>query len=260
METGKGDHGFGVLLRLLEAVHVSFDGRLRITNPLLVVFAKAVRDLSRHESLFIKFLILRVTAHLNDSGLEGAGLDQSLPRHCVLFELPVWEHHVLLELAFGVEHEVLDVADLDFKAVAHAFQVLEGIIKDPSGLIECLQLLVELSQIGPEVKKACILQDLRLVVLDSTRVVVRHNQGFADLTHENSILRLALKGTLVVDNGLFRFLDIHQGLCDELEVLDAAFSIEDFEVAASVIVAIFKLIQVDLSLLLLCLNKAAIIW
>jgi hypothetical protein len=55
-------------------------------------------------------------------------------------------------------------------------------------------------------------------------------------------------------------LDVHKSLGDHFEILNRAFGVEDFKVASGVIVAIFELIKVDLGLLLLCLDEAAICW
>ena len=258
VKASQGYHCFNVLLRLLEAVHVGLNSRTSITDALLIVLAEAVGDLRCHKALLVKLFIVGVTAHLNDGRLEGTRLNQGLPSDSVLLELPVWEHHVLLELALSVEHEVLHVADLHFKAIAHALEVLQGVVKDPSSFIESLKLLIELGKIVPQVKQAGILEDLGLVVLDSTRVVVGHDQGLADLSNEHSVLRLALKCPLVVDDGLLGLLDIHQSLSDKLEVLNTALGVKDFKVAAGIVVAILEFIEVDLCLFFLSLHKAAV--
>jgi len=66
-----------------------------------------------------------------------------------------------------------------------------------------------------------------------------HNKGLADLTHKYSIFRLALEGTLIVDDGFFWLLDVHERLCNKLEVFNATLGIENLKIAACVIIAIF---------------------
>ena len=89
---------------------------------------------------------------------------------------------------------------------------------------------------------------------------MRHHKSFAYFPDKYSILALTLESFFIILNGLLWLLDIHEGSCHQLEVFNGALCIQNFEVTPSVVVSVFQLIEVDLSLLLLCLDEASVGW
>lgn len=73
------------------------------------------------------------------------------------------------------------------------------------------------------------------------------------------ILLLKFEGLFVELNGVFGFLNVHESLCDHLIVGDSGVCVKYLEVAAGVVVAVLQLVQVDLRLLLLRLQEAAVV-
>ena len=68
-----------------------------------------------------------------------------------------------------------------------------------------------------------------------------------------------MKGPFIVNDGLLRLLNVHEGRGYEFEVLNTALGIQDLQVAPRVVVAILELVEVDLSLLLLRLDEATVV-
>jgi hypothetical protein len=73
------------------------------------------------------------------------------------------------------------------------------------------------------------------------------------------ILLLKFEGLFVELNGIFGFLNVHERLCNHLVVGDSGVCVKYLEVAAGVVVAVLQLVQVDLRLLLLRLQEAAVV-
>ena len=86
-----------------------------------------------------------------------------------------------------------------------------------------------------------------------------HDKSFANLSNQQDIFTLSLESSLVVANGLFWLLYVHESCGDKFEVFYRALHIEDLHVASSVVYSILELINIDLGLLLLSLDEASIL-
>ena len=87
-----------------------------------------------------------------------------------------------------------------------------------------------------------------------------HDKGFTDFSYEVGVIWVEFQGLFVILDRFLRLLDIHESTSNHLEIVDRGVSIKDLKVATGVVVSVLQLVEIDLSLLLLSLQEASVLW